>query len=170
MNEKPLAPVSPKKMPDWLFIFCLVAGILLLMVISFWSQYIVEQRNIEKRNAEIKEKNAALAKDILSYSDPIVEAINKYKEDRGEYPDDLLVLVPQYLQDEPYAAFGERIVYFPEGHNGAPFYFGFSGNYPGLAFMHGWAYVYCPKLVCDGTGEGVYRIDDDWIYIHSSWN
>jgi hypothetical protein len=141
----------------------------LIGVTGSWLEYKIEKRNNERRELAAKQRNAALAKQLNSYSDPIIQAIYKYKDDHREFPKDLLVLVPQYLPEEPYAAFGEELVYFPnDDYYGAPFYFAFNGHYSGLAFMHGWSYKYCPSSSCSDNFEGVYRIDENWIFMHSS--
>jgi hypothetical protein len=145
-----------------------VAIFLFVGVVGSWLEYKIEKQNNEKQALAAERSNAALAKQLNAYSDPVIQAIYKYKEEHGQFPKDLLILVPQYLPEEPYAAFGEKLFYSPDADYGAPFYFAFYGHYSGLAFMHGWFYQYCPSSSCDDNGEGVYRIDENWIFVHSS--
>jgi hypothetical protein len=155
---------------NWKFLLSFIAIIISITILGFYIQNRIDQKNYEKRKEEIEKHDAALSKQIHAYADPIIEAIYKFKSDNGYYPEDLQALTPRYLIEEPYAAFGNKLVYFPEDWNGAPFTFLFRGNYSGLAFMHGWAYIYCPLKSCDGNGVGVRRLDSDWIFIHISWN
>jgi hypothetical protein len=166
--------VSPERKPDWRFLIYPFIIAISLYLLGAWVQYQIDKRTYDQQMADSEkrsaERNETLAKELNTYSTPIIQAIYQYNNEHSEYPKDLSILIPQYLQKEPYAAFGEKLLYSPQDYYGAPFYFGFRGNYPGLAFMHGWAYIYCPSSSCDVIGVGVNRFDDNWIYIHSSWN
>ena len=164
--------VLSEQKPNWRFLISIFAVVISLYLLGSWWQYQIDKRNYDEQIANIEKQNAAenavLAKQLNTYSAPILQAIYQYKDEHGEYPKDLSALVPQYLQKEPYAAFGEKLRYTPENFHGAPFYFGFYGHYSGLAFMHGWFYIYCPSSSCDVVGDGVDRIDENWIFMHSS--
>jgi hypothetical protein len=104
-----------------------------------------------------------------------IKAIDKYYQDHNQYPIDLDALVPDYLDKAPgiYIKHGNKLYYSITEHTlfeGLPFSFKINGNYPGLAFIHGWSLYYCPIEVdgCNVDYEGVNRIDDNWIWIHSS--
>jgi hypothetical protein len=121
---------------------------------------------------------------IMQY-DQVVDAIEKFYQDKGYYPQDLKDLTPIYLSKVPgiYIRNGEKLTYSPEPSfpdtyilpdtKVAPFTFNIYGHYTGLAFMHGWFLMYCPSKYdyCNDSGDRhmqTIRINDQWIWINSS--
>jgi len=114
---------------------------------------------------------------VIQQFDQVIDAIEDYHQDHGEYPPELSDLVPSYLPQVPgiYIRRGERLIYAsePEREGGAPFTFYIYGHYPGLAFMHGWELKYWPEKLdmCSETDNRHYhphRIDDRWIWVSRS--
>jgi hypothetical protein len=148
----------------------LLAGAVIIGLLAYWLKYKIEVRineareiSIERRITAFERKNAALEKQLDNYSIPIIQAIYKYEKENDEFPKDLHNLVPRYLPEEPYAVFGDKVEYSPNGELGPPFYFGFRGNYSGIALLHGYSYIYCPLINCDN--DGTYRIGENWIFV-----
>jgi hypothetical protein len=110
---------------------------------------------------------------VLPEYNKVIDAIEEYYENWGHYPARLADLVPDYLPEVPgiYIRNGERLTYKPEPmYESTPsFTFSIYGHYPGLAFMHGWTLFYCPVSYegCTAGGSS-YRINDLWLWIHSS--
>lgn len=109
--------------------------------------------------------------------DLVIDAIERYHVERGDYPPDLRALVPQYLPQVPgiHVRAGDMLVYspVPERDGGAPFTFYVSGHHTGLQFMHGWELKYCPVALgfCGEANDRHFhphRINDRWIWINSS--
>ena len=158
---------SPKKFSrqNVVLLAILITSLILLIL---WLDKLYAYKEIITHN---NRENAALAQKLNTFSTPIIEAIDEYQKDHGEYPKDLQILIPDYLSRDLGAVIGDRLTYIPEPYNGVPFYFGFSGNYWGLAFMHGWGVIYCPLSICeiqDMPNDGVHRKGENWIFIHSS--
>lgn len=117
-----------------------------------------------------------LERAIAKY-DLVIDAIERYHVERGDYPPDLHTLVPEYLPRVPgiYVRAGETLVYFPvpERVGGAPFTFYVYGHHTGLQFIHGWELKYCPAELgfCGEVNDRHYhshRINDRWIWINRS--
>ena len=132
--------------------------------------------NIQDLFIRDREKEFHLSRVIPKY-DEVIAGIEKYYQDHGSYPEELDILVPTYLTQEPgiYLRSGEYLTYEPHPwrENTPSFTFSISGHYPFLAFMHGWELIYCPStyLGCAAGGDRhirVYRVNDWWIWIHSS--
>jgi hypothetical protein len=119
-----------------------------------------------------------LERDLKQYAisryDIVIDAIEKYHADNGDYPPSLDALVPTYLSSVPakYMKFGEELNYFPDpfdddarGYVGkGPFIFELTGMYAG---MHGQTLKYCP--IQDETCKAFKgRIDERWIWTYSS--
>ncbi len=121
---------------------------------------------------------------IMQY-DQVINAIEKFYQDKGYYPQDLKDLTPTFLSKVPgiYIRNGEKLTYAPESSfpdtpifpdtKVAPFTFNIYGHYTGLAFMHGWFLIYCPSKYddCNSSGDRhihSFRINDRWIWINSS--
>ena len=157
---------------NWRPLISIFTVVIALYLLGAWWQYQSAEREYAAQATVIArqkaQENAALAAELNAYSTPIIQAIYRYKAAQGEYPPDLSALVPGYLPAEPYAAFGEKLRYDRAEFYGIPFYFGFFGHYPGLAALHGWRYIYCPAPGCSVAGEGIYRIDPNWIFMHGS--
>lgn len=166
---------SPKQKTNWRFLIALFAIIISLYLLGTWVQYTIEKQQYDEHMVIVRTQNAKereeLGESLDAYTTPIIKAIDLYKNDKGKYPESLDALVSEYLVDKPYVAFGEKLFYEPTpGQFGQPFYFGFSGS-DSILSLNGWVYVYCPASVCnidDHTG-GLYRINENWIYIHGSW-
>ena len=132
--------------------------------------------NIQDPFIEERENQFHLSEVIPRY-DEVINAIERYYLDHGDYPNDLNTLVPFYLTQVPgvYIRSGEYLTYAPEpwNENTPPFTFSIRGHYPFPAFMHGWDLVYCPSTY-EGCAEGgdrhtrVFRVNDRWIWVHSS--
>jgi hypothetical protein len=114
--------------------------------------------------------DAMLAYSLTRY-DPIIDAIESYKDEQGQYPSSLELLVPQYLSAVPgiYMKYGERLIYeAPQStmHDYTPFDFELYGHYAGL---HGQSLKYCPIEInpCMGTDEHIHyrRLDPHWIWV-----
>jgi len=119
-----------------------------------------------------------LEKDLKQYAisryDVVINAIEKYHTDTGQYPSSLDALVPAYLASVPgkYMKFGEELNYYPDpssenarGYIGSgPFIFELTGMYAGI---HGQTLKYCP--IQDETCKAFKgRINDRWIWTYSS--
>jgi hypothetical protein len=102
---------------------------------------------------------------------PVIHAIEIYRQDQGKYPPNLQTLVPTYLSEVPdiYIRYGEELTYKPvaEHDSDVPFTFFIYGHYPGIQFMHGWFFKYCPYKMDSCKDKS--RITDDWIWVVSSW-
>lgn len=109
-----------------------------------------------------------ISKELGELATPTVEAIIAHHQTHGQYPKDIDSLDSQYKALVPASYMDGRLIYIPETYYGAPFFFGFRGNYSGWYSMHGWAIVYCPEPLCTIPETGTRRIDDTWIFIHSS--
>lgn len=136
-------------------------GVIGLAILYVWS--IGAQRNEKLLSGRY---DALMAQELNQMALPTVDAIVQYNADHQQYPDNLAVLVPNYVLNPPSKYLGGRVVYTPRPSYGVPFYFGFSGNYSGSYFMHGWGIVYCPVSLCELSDPR--RLDDNWIFIHSS--
>jgi hypothetical protein len=117
-----------------------------------------------------------LSQVILKY-DQVINAIEGYHHEKGSYPPNLSALVPDYLPEVPgiYIRGGGSLEYLPEPEweGASPFTFYISGNYLGLAFMHGWELKYCPSELglCNETNDRHFhphRINYRWIWVSSS--
>jgi hypothetical protein len=178
MNEDTSQPAnSVQRKSNWWILIFVFAGVIALYAVGISLQYKLEQERYDqfklKLDKQQAEENKLLGEKLDTYALPIIQAIEQYKNDKGSYPENLTVLVPAYLEQEPYAAFGEKLKYSPKPPQQfhSPFYFAFYGHYPFPAFMHGRTYMYCPEPACDISrfiGAGVYRINQNWIYLHSS--
>jgi hypothetical protein len=109
--------------------------------------------------------------------DPVIDAIEHYREDYGAYPASLSVLVPSYLSEAPgiYIRGGESLHYSPDSEyvGSAPFTFYVYGHHTGLQSMHGWEFKYCPVELdyCNEPDDRHYhphRMNDRWIWINRS--
>lgn len=117
-----------------------------------------------------------LAQGLERY-DQIILAIEEYRAEKGNYPDTLEKLIPDYLARSPaiYFGYAEELHYDPEPANNstAPFVFYIYGHYPGRAFMHGWFVKYCPvqfDLCNEVSNRHLHpsRINRRWIWVSSS--
>jgi len=118
--------------------------------------------------------NDALIKYAIARYDPVIDAIEKYHADNGEYPPTLDVLVPKYLPAVPgiYMKFGETMTYesTPSAwFDHAPFTFEMYGHYAGI---HGQMLKYCPATLnpCFESDRHIWasRINERWVWIYSS--
>jgi hypothetical protein len=132
--------------------------------------------NIEDPFIADRENEFHLSRIIPRY-DGVITAIEQYYRDHGSYPEELNILIPAYLPQEPgiYIRSGEYLFYEPKPwqENTPPFTFSIRGHYPFPAFMHGWQLVYCPSIYpgCAPGGDRhiyIYRVNDRWIWIHGS--
>ena len=121
------------------------------------------------------EEEFNISEEIKEY-EPIIDSIESYHQDSGNYPANLSDLIPDYLDEIPSINIRSvnRLLYQPEPmwEDSPLFTFKISGNYPGfIRGLHGWALYYCPSYFsgCNIGGDS-YRIDDNWLWIHSSWN
>ncbi len=123
-----------------------------------------------------REREFHLSRVIPKY-DQVITAIEQYYQDNGSYPEELNVMIPNYLPEEPgiYLRGREYITYEPEPwmENTPPFTFSLYGHYPFPAFMHGWELIYCPSSYsgCAAGGDRhirAYRVNDRWIWVHGS--
>jgi hypothetical protein len=114
---------------------------------------------------------------VIEAYDPVVDAVERYREDHGAYPASLSVLVPSYLPETPsiYVRGGESLHYAPDSEHvgSAPFTFYVYGHHTGLQFMHGWEFKYCPVELeyCNEPDDQHYhphRVNDWWIWINRS--
>lgn len=112
--------------------------------------------------------DAEISEELNSLAQPTIEALYKYQRDHGSYPADIDSLVPTYVEKVPSSYMGGRVVYDPRPLYGVPFYFAFRGNYSGKYLLHGWSLLYCPIPICTVEGPGTRRIDDTWLFVHSS--
>jgi hypothetical protein len=138
----------------------------------------IEQAEINIQDPFIvaREEEFHLSMVIPKY-DKVISAIEQYYQDHGNYPSELKLLYPVYLNQTPgiYIRSGENLTYKPEPQleDTPPFTFSVSGHYPFPASMHGWDLVYCP-LRYSGCAVGgdrhirSHRVNDRWIWIHSS--
>jgi len=109
----------------------------------------------------------------ISRYHPVIDAVEEYKNDKGKYPPNLDILVPEYLPETPgiYMKFGEILTYEPNPsawYDHAPFTFELYGHY---LSMHGQTLKYCPINTCYFEGDRHYtpvRINDRWIWVYSS--
>ena len=107
--------------------------------------------------------------------DPVIDAINEYHEKYGQYPDNLGVLIPEYLSELPgiYMQFGETLTYEQSvvWYDSAPFTFELHGSYK--SSLNGQLLKYCPieAGTCFEVNEyrSPNRINDRWILVYSSW-
>lgn len=168
---------SLKQKTDWRFLISFFVIIIGLYLLGTWLQYLqysVQEQNYRQYRTQLDKQHAKenqiLGKKLDDYAIPIIDAIERYKNEHKKYPENLTVLVPTYLSESPYAAFGEDVNYWPEPHQfGPPFYFGFSGS-DSILSLNGWSYIYCPSSICAITRyTGIYRINENWIFIHGSW-
>ena len=112
--------------------------------------------------------DAEISEELNSLALPTIEALLEYQLDHGSYPTDIESLVPTYIEEVPSSYMRGRLVYDQRALYGVPFYFGFRGNYSGIYSWHGWSLLYCPISICTVEGPGTRRIDDTWLFIHSS--
>lgn len=165
---------SPKQKTNWRFLIALFAVLISLYLLGSWVKYAIEKQQYDEQMVIVHTQNAKendeLGKKLDAYTTPIIKAIDQYKNDKGKYPESLDALVPEYLTNKPYIAFGEKLQYDPTpGQFGQPFYFGFAGS-DSILSLNGWDYAYCPASVCNiDSYTGLYRINENWIYIHGSW-
>ena len=106
----------------------------------------------------------------VSRYDTVIDAIEEYKIDNGEYPPNLDVLTPKYLRHAPkiYMKFGNRLTYESKPYawyDHSPFTFELRGQYLSL---HGQVLKYCPIDACFEDDRGYKRINDKWILFHLS--
>ena len=121
---------------------------------------------------EIKE--AGVNQAIERY-EPVIEAIESYRVEKGYYPETIQKLIPRYLPNMPgiYMKYGIALTYQPEATDRldhAPFVFELYGGYAGV---HGQTLKYCPASIepCYEGVEGLYtvkRINERWIWVYSS--
>ena len=107
--------------------------------------------------------------------EPVVEAIESYRVEKGYYPETMQKLIPAHLTNMPgiYMKYGIELTYQPEPTDRldhAPFVFELYGGYAGV---HGQTLKYCPASIepCYEGGEGLYtveRINERWIWVYSS--
>ena len=119
-------------------------------------------------------KRAGVNQAIERY-EPVVEAVESYKAEKGHYPETIQKLVPEYLTDMPgiYMKYGIDLAYQPEPTDRldhAPFVFELYGGYTSV---HGQTLKYCPASIepCYEGVEGLYtveRINERWIWVYSS--
>ena len=133
-----------------------------LAILSVWSGI--------KRNEKLMsgKYDTVLSKELHQTAYPTLEAILAYQRDHSEYPNDIESLITNQETKYPSSYMGGYLVYIPEPFYGVPFYFGFRGNYSGVYFLHGWIIAYCPSSICTIPLSGTRRIDDTWVFIHSS--
>lgn len=106
----------------------------------------------------------------VSRYDRVINAIEEYKNDEGEYPPNLDTLVPKYLPNATgiYMKFGNRLTYEPKPYawyDHSPFTFELRGQYLSL---HGQVIKYCPIDTCFEGDRPYKRINDKWILFHLS--
>ena len=106
----------------------------------------------------------------VSRYDRVINAIEEFKNDKGEYPPNLDTLVPKYLPYAPgfYMKFENRLIYEPKpyaSYDHSPFTFELRGQYLSL---HGQIIKYCPIDACFEGDRRYKRINDRWILFHSS--
>lgn len=175
-----------KKLPPGILFLLLFVVILALSVTYvfqsrqeivdfFVRKIIVENHNIPLENHS--DIDSALIAFAASRYDPVINAIEKYHSEYGEYPPDLETLVPAFLDTPPgiYMKFGEYLSYSPvvEGqhYDHSPFKFELYGHYS-PEFLHGQTLKYCPIEIdpCfDGNRHFTpIRINKRWILVYSS--
>jgi hypothetical protein len=107
--------------------------------------------------------------------DEVIDAIEEYRDDHGEYPPSLDALVPDYLADAPgiFIKFGERLTYEPKpsiGCEAAPFTFELYGH--DRSGIHGQILRFCPEELGlpdkEGRDTAPERINERWIWLYSS--
>ncbi len=147
---------------------CLLALILfplvLVVLAAFWF-WLGGQRNDRLLSGKY---DGEISRELQTRADPVAAALLRYQADTGSPPDKLEQLVPNYIKSLPDGYMGGRLVYDPRPYYGVPFFFGFRGNYSGIYFLHGWSLIYCPAAACQLSGSGSRRIDDTWMFVHSS--
>jgi len=127
------------------------------------------QRGIDRNDKLLSGKyDTILSRELDENARATVEAIIAYQRDHGQNPSNIDALIPDYAAKYSSSYMGGRLVYDPEPWYGVPFYFGFRRNYSGLYFMHGCVIAYCPVSICTIPHSGTRRIDDTWLFIHSS--
>ena len=129
---------------------------------------IVQSENRRNKKLLGPDYDAEISEELNSLAQPTIEALLEYQLDHGSYPADIDSLVPRYVEKVPSSYMRGRVVYDQEGFYGVPFYFAFRGNYSGIYSLHGWSLLYCPISICTIEGPGTRRIDDTWLFIHSS--
>jgi hypothetical protein len=163
-----------------LFFLLTIGGLSLFIttLVSHQEENSTQQVEVNIQDPFIKgrENEFRLSRVIPKY-DEVISAIEQYSKDRGNYPDKLCDLVPQYLSQEPgiYIRSGKYLNYEPETwrENTPPFTFSIRGHYPFPAFMHGWELTYCPSTY-SGCAEGgdrhisAFRVNNRWLWIHGS--
>jgi hypothetical protein len=160
-------------------LLCLASAIGISIGIGYESSRMPESQSVINQDDPfvVEIANQFRLPQVIQQYDQVINAIESYYHDHGIYPPDLSTLVPEYLPKIPdiYIRRGETLTYAsePEQEGAAPFTFYVSGHYPGLAFMHGWEFKYCPKEfdLCNETNDRHYhphRINDRWIWISSS--
>ena len=129
---------------------------------------IVQSAN--RRNEKLlgPDYDAEISQELNDLAQPMIEALHEYQLDYGSYPADIDSLMPTYVEKVPSSYMRGRVVYSRRALYGVPFYFGFRGNYSGRYSLHGWSLLYCPISICTVEGPGTRRIDDTWLFIHSS--
>jgi hypothetical protein len=123
-----------------------------------------------RRNEKLlgSDYDAKISEELNSLAQPTIEALLAYQRDHGSYPTDINSLVPTYVEKVPSSYMRGHLVYDRRELYGVPFYLAFRGNYSGTYFLHGWNLLYCPISICTVDGPGTRRIDDTWLFIHSS--
>lgn len=154
-------PTSKK--PTCCLPILIVALILLLIPILFYLTGV--DRNDKLLSGK---RDSLISKELNEIANPVIDKINLYKSEHGEYPETIEALIPTYIKKIPSEYLGGRVIYQTDPYYGVPFYFAFRGNYSGRYFLHGWAIIYCPVSMCEISGPPSRRIDDNWIFVHSS--
>lgn len=152
--------------------FLLISGLLLYIIACLGCLAVIVSfvQNENRRNEKLlgSDYDAEISEELNSLAQPTIEALLAYQHDHGCCPTDLDSLVPTYVEKVPSSYMRGRVVYDRRALYGVPFYFSFRGNYSGTYFLHGWSLLYCLISICTVEGPGTRRIDDTWLFIHSS--
>ena len=147
---------------------CCSALLLILLVVCVAAIVLVSNR--PRRQVSVAQLRRAAAR-----YDEVIDAIEQYRIEQGQYPPDLATLVPDYLTEVPgiYVKGGERLEYLPLPSCGVPFTFYVYGHrYSGLRLLHDWEeweLRYCPRDLCDYYQSSRYclqRINREWIWVY----
>ena len=147
----------------------LISGSLLSMIACI-AVFVLIVQSGNRRNEKLlgPDYDAEISEELNSLAQPTIKALLEYQLDHGSYPANINYLVPTYVEKVPSLYMRGRLVYDQEGAYGIPFYFAFRGNYSGKYSWHGWSLLYCPNSLCTVEGPGTRRINDTWLFIHSS--